>query len=248
MKLHVLTSKAELKKEQLADKVVIVLDILIATTSIVTALANGCKKIVPVRNYEQALEYQRNSAYTDYKFSGELNADTLSGFLHPTPLALIEAGMQDAHMVYCTTNGTVALKDSSSAKEVFVGSLLNAQAIVDHLRENHHEGSVLVVCSGSSDQFNVEDFYGAGFFVQTFVDTFPPESLDLSDCAQAARIFHASGDAISMLNLSRVGKMLNTRGAEHEVVFAAQKNKYPVVPKLSISGHVELIERKTYAH
>jgi len=45
MKLHVLTSKAELKKEQLADKVVIVLDILIATTSIVTALANGLKKL-----------------------------------------------------------------------------------------------------------------------------------------------------------------------------------------------------------
>jgi 2-phosphosulfolactate phosphatase len=241
MKLHVLTTKAELKKEQLKDKVVIVLDILIATTSIVTALANGCKQIVPVRNYDQAMEYKAKAEFTDYKFSGELNADTLSGFIDPTPIALLAAGMNDAKMVYCTTNGTVALNDSFSAKEVFVGSLLNAQAIVDYLLKKNNQDSVLVVCSGSNDQFNVEDFYGAGFFVQSFLDSFPKGSLELSDCAHAARIFHASGESLDLLNLSRVGKMLNSRGADKEVVFAAQKNIYPIIPKLTPAGYVEQI-------
>ena len=239
MKLHVLTSKAELKKEQLADKVVIVLDILIATTSIVTALANGCKKIVPVRNYEQALEYQRNPAYTDYKFSGELNADTLSGFLHPTPLALIEAGMQDAHMVYCTTNGTVALNDCKNAKKTYVGSLLNANAIVEYIQGNYQNENIIIVCSGSNDQFNIEDFYGAGYFVEKLLNSFP--EAELSDSAKAAQIFHSSGSSIEHLNQSRVGKLLNDRNWHDEVLFASQKDLYTVVPHLTNLGTIELI-------
>ena len=68
IKLHVLTNKAELKKEQLDNKIVIVLDILIATTSIVTALANGCLRVVPVRNYLEALSYKDIPEYSGYKF------------------------------------------------------------------------------------------------------------------------------------------------------------------------------------
>jgi hypothetical protein len=43
-----------------------------------------------------------------------------------------------------------------------------------------------------------------------------------------------------MLNLSRVGKLLNDRAWDQEVNFAAQKNIYPVVPKLTNQGYVEL--------
>ena len=240
IKLHVLTNKAELKKEQLENKIVIVLDILIATTSIVTALANGCHRVVTVRNYHEALSYKYNPEFLGYKFSGELNADTLSGFIQPTPIALLESGMTDQNLVYCTTNGTVALSDCKEAKEVYVGSLLNTQAIIDRMKLNNSERSILIVCSGSSDQFNIEDFYGAGFFVQSLIDSYPANSFDLSDSSHAARIFHASGTALELLNLSRVGQLLNDRAWDQEVKFAAQKNIYPVVPKLSSQGYVEL--------
>jgi 2-phosphosulfolactate phosphatase len=240
IKLHVLTNKAELKKEQLDNKIVIVLDILIATTSIVTALANGCLRVVPVRNYLEALSYKDIPEYSGYKFSGELNADTLAGFIQPTPLALLESGMSGQNLVYCTTNGTVALTDCKSAKEVYVGSLLNTQAIIDRMKLDDSENSILVVCSGSSDQFNIEDFYGAGFFVQSIVDSYPSNTFDLSDSAQASKIFHAGGSALELLNLSRVGKLLNDRAWNQEVEFAAQKNIYPVVPKLTTQGYVEL--------
>ena len=98
-KIHVLTNKSEIKKEKLEDKLVIVLDILIATSSIVTALANGFKYIVPVRNYDEALEFQSKNSSVIFKYSGELNADTLPGFIQPTPLALLKSGMEDTQMV-----------------------------------------------------------------------------------------------------------------------------------------------------
>jgi 2-phosphosulfolactate phosphatase len=238
-KLHVLTNKSELKKENLQDKVVIVLDILIATTSIVTALANGCKHIIPVRNFEEAKTLQNDPLYAEYKFSGELNADTLTGFIQPTPIALLESGMDDAMLVYCTTNGTVALKDCMSAKSTYVGSLLNTQAIIQHILNNHQD-NMLVVCSGSNDQFNIEDFYGAGYFVDSFLKSYPPNTLQLSDSAKAAQMFHASGGTLDILNTSRVGQLLNERAWQQEVVFAAQKDIYHVIPYLTPQGTIEL--------
>ncbi len=240
-KLHVLTNKSELKKEQLHDKIVIVLDILIATTSIVTAMANGCKHIVPVRNYDEALSLQKDARYQGYKFSGELNADTLSGFIQPTPVALLKSGMENCSLVYCTTNGTVALNDSKVAKKTYVGSLLNAQAIVLHVMKNWQKETILIVCSGSNDQFNIEDFYGAGYFVESFIHHHSGQYLELSDSAKAAQLFHASGTAIELLNTSRVGKILNDRNWSEELVFAAQKNIYPVVPYLTAEGRIELV-------
>jgi 2-phosphosulfolactate phosphatase len=240
-KLHVLTNKSELKKEQISDKVVIVLDILIATSSIVTALANGCKEVVPVRNYDEALALQQQEQYKGHKFSGELNADTLSGFIQPTPIALLEAGMQDSRLVYCTTNGTVALTECKNTQNTYVGSLLNAQAVTNHLFKNYARSNILIVCSGSSDQFNIEDFYGAGYFVECLLNTFPHNFLQLSDSAMAAKIFHDSGSSIDLLNLSRVGQLLNNRDWQREVVFAAQKDIYSIVPYLTSKGNVELI-------
>jgi len=240
-KLHVLTNKSELKKERLQDKVVIVLDILIATTSIVTAMANGCKQIVPVRNYDEAISLQNNPDYKNYKFSGELNADTLSGFIQPTPIALLKSGMDNCHLVYCTTNGTVALNDCKTAKQTLVGSLLNAQSIVQHVLSHWQDETILIVCSGSNDQFNIEDFYGAGYFVETFINHQGGKELELSDSAKAAQVFHSSGSAIDLLNTSRVGKILNDRNWSEELIFAAQKNIYPVVPYLTSEGRVELI-------
>jgi 2-phosphosulfolactate phosphatase len=204
-------------------------------------MANGCKQIIPVRNYDEALSLQKNPHYQSYKFSGELNADTLSGFIQPTPIALLKSGMDNCDLVYCTTNGTVALNDCKTAKKTLVGSLLNAQAIVHHVMNHWQNETILIVCSGSNDQFNIEDFYGAGYFVETFISHQHGQELELSDSARAAQVFHDSGSAIDLLSISRVGKMLNDRNWSEELVFAAQKDIYPVVPYLTFEGRVELI-------
>ena len=238
-KIHVLTNKSEIKKEKLEEKLVIVLDILIATSSIVTALANGCKFIVPVRNYDEAIHFQSKNNKLVYKYSGELNADTLPGFIQPTPLALLNSGMKDAHLVYCTTNGTVALNDCKNAKKTYVGSLLNANAIVQNINSYYQNENIIIVCSGSNDQFNIEDFYGAGYFVEKLLISFP--EAELSDSAKAAQIFHSSGSSIELLNQSRVGKLLNDRNWHDEVLFASQKDLYDVVPYLTSLGTIELM-------
>lgn len=240
MKVHVLTTKAEVNPTLLKDKIVVVLDILFATSSIVTAFAHRCLSVVPVRNVTEALELKKQVEFQNHLYSGEMNADTLEGFIQPTPIALSNAEIADRHLVYCTTNGTVALNDTKLAKLVYVGSLLNTRSIVERLTEMHSDQTILIVCSGSNNRFNLEDFYGAGAFVQALMQTKIGPDIHFTDSAIAARQVYVSGNADEILSDARVGKMMIERSWEHETKFAAQLNLYNIIPTLHSDGVIRI--------
>jgi 2-phosphosulfolactate phosphatase len=87
-----------------------------------------------------------------------------------------------------------------------------------------------LVCSGSVDAFNLEDFYGAGHLVSHFTRRRP--GWELTDTALAAAILHDGSDALACLSRSRVGRMMRDRGLEREVEWAARKDHLAVVPEL----------------
>ncbi|TMA22467.1 MAG: 2-phosphosulfolactate phosphatase [Deltaproteobacteria bacterium] len=229
MKIHVLLKKEELDGQRLPGKIVVVLDILFATSSIVAAVANGAQEVVPFLDGEAALGESRKRKAGSFVLSGELNAVTLEGFCHPTPLALIGEGLASKSVIYCTTNGTVAIAKSREASRVYAAALLNGQAMIEHLERTARGETVLIVCSGSADNFNLEDFYGAGYLVSLFARN--PKH-ELSDAAIAAQLLHDRSDAYECLARSRVGRMMLDRGLESEVRFAARKSCFDVVVAL----------------
>ena len=225
-KVHVLTKKEELDSVRLPGKVVVVLDIIFATTTMVAALANGAKEIVPVLDEKTARACAGD--YPGCVLSGELYAETLPGFAHPAPLALVAHGVQGKSVIYSTTNGTVAMTQASGAARVYCGALLNAQPLVEHVVATHPKETVLIVCSGSGDNFNFEDFYGAGYFVECLL----PHVSDLSDAAKAALALYRQAKAPEALLDCRVGRMMVARGLAHEVEFACRRDIFPVIPVL----------------
>jgi 2-phosphosulfolactate phosphatase len=229
-KIHVLLKKEELDAQRLPGKIVVVLDVLFATSSIVTALAHGAVEVVPTLNGEAARVEARGRPPGSCVLSGELNGLTLDGFKHPTPLALLSEDLAHRTVVYSTTNGTVALRKAAEADHVYAGALLNGAALVDHLERVCGDQTVLIVCSGSADNFNLEDFYGAGQLVSLLEHRGRPR--ELSDAACAARMLYQGGDALACLSEGRVGRMMSERGLGREVVFAAQQNRFSVVPEL----------------
>jgi|LakMenEpi03Aug12_release.lakeMendotaPanAssembly.Ray.scaffolds.fasta_scaffold618115_2 2-phosphosulfolactate phosphatase len=241
MKVHVLTHKAEILSEKLEDKVVLVLDILFATSSIVTAMANGCELVIPTQNSELALAKSKVPAYSKFVLSGELNADTLQGFSHPTPVALLKTNIKNNGLIYCTTNGTVALHASQSASSVYAASLLNGKAIVDKIKADHQGATVLIVCSGSQDRFNLEDFFGAGQLVSYLNQNKHFQNVQFSDSAIAAKHLYENGNGLDILRQSRVGQMMISRNLDDEIKFAAQENITNVIPKLSRDGLLRLV-------
>jgi 2-phosphosulfolactate phosphatase len=230
MKIHVLLKKEELDTQRLPGKVVIVLDILFATSSIVAALAHGAADVIPTLDGAAAQAEAARHAAGTCVLSGELNADTLPGFVHPTPLALLAENLDGKSLIYSTTNGTVAVAKSREADHVYAAALLNGEAVVAHIAQHHADETVLIVCSGSADNFNLEDFYGAGYLASLFARQ--SQENEFTDAALAAMLLHEKREAGECLRRARVGRMMLERRLDREVDFAAQKSLYSVVPKL----------------
>ena len=221
-----LTKKEELDSVRVPGKVVVVLDILFATTTMVTALAHGAKEIVPVVDESAARACAGD--FPGCVLAGELYAETLPGFAHPAPLALVAHGVKDKSVIYSTTNGTVAMTQAAGAARVYCGALLNARALVEHILARHERETILIVCSGSGNNFNFEDFYGAGYFVECLRE----HVRDFSDAAKAALALYRHAKGPEALLDCRVGRMMAARGLAHEVEFAARRDALPLVAAL----------------
>lgn len=229
-KVHVLGRKEEIDTVRLPGKIAIVLDVLFATSTIATALAHGARAVIPTLDEAAArAEGDRHPSGT-VVLAGELYAETLPGFAPPMPQALAAHGVAGKHVVYSTTNGTVALKEMSGAGQVYAAALLNGRAVVEHVLAAHPDQTILVVCSGSMGNFNFEDFYGAGYLVELIAQRLG-EQADFSDAARAARLLYRARDPLPSLLDCRVGRMMVDRGFTSEVEYAAQLSVLPVVPR-----------------
>jgi 2-phosphosulfolactate phosphatase len=225
--------KEELAPERLAGKTVVVLDVLFATSSIVTALAHGASEVVPALDADEARAEAARRPPGSCVLAGEAGAEPIRGFVPAWPLAVARAVLPGRALVYSTTNGTVALRRSAGAARVYAASLLNAASVAERVQRDCATDGVLVVCSGSADRFNLEDYYGAGYLVSLLVRG-RRNVWDPSDAALAAQLLH-DGAGDGCLARSEVGRFMGARGLEREVAFAAQKDRFDVVPELTVA-------------
>ncbi|WP_081666666.1 2-phosphosulfolactate phosphatase [Rhodanobacter sp. OR444] len=118
-KLHVLPQQEALDPARLQDKVVIVLDILFATSTIVHAFGEEVASVWPAHDHADAVRLGADCA--DAVLAGEFLADALPNFATAAPLALGSLGLRGRRLVYSTTNGTPALHRASAARHVYSG-------------------------------------------------------------------------------------------------------------------------------
>lgn len=226
-KLHLLFKKEDLDPTRLDGKVVIVLDVLFATSTIIHAFGRGVDCIWPARDSDDA---RRIAAQVDSAvLAGEHMGLVMPGFSPAMPLALADVCGEGATLVYATTNGTVALNDAAAAAHVYVGALLNGAALVSHVTQAHPQAHVLLVCAGSADRFNLEDFYGAGHLAAHFERC---GNYALTDAAMAALLMYRGCDVDTALAASRVGQLIKAHDLQHEMDCAAQLDTHDLVPKL----------------
>ncbi|MFN0306144.1 MAG: 2-phosphosulfolactate phosphatase [Burkholderiales bacterium] len=230
-RIHVLSRKEELGTVALAGKVVIVLDILFATTTMTVALAHGATMVIPTMDEASARDESARHPRGSFVLAGELYANVFEGFTAPTPLALLDHGVRDKKLILATTNGTVAVKESAAADHLYVASLLNGAAMVSHVLAKHPTNPIVIVCSGSMGNFNFEDYYGAGYLVDLFIKSLG-QDIDVSDAARASRAVFSSGKPVDMLSNCRVGRIMTGRGHAREIDYAAQLSSLQVVPRL----------------
>lgn len=225
--VHVLVRREDLDPARLAGQVVVVIDVLFATSTIVHALGAGAAAVYPARDDEdaRAAAAGRPAAVV----AGEYLARTLPGHAPATPLALAALLPAGCELVYFTTNGTRAIAACGDAVAVYAAALTNAAAVARHVAAAHPGQPVLVLCAGSLGSLSLEDFIGAGHLVRALCQAggYAP-----TDAALAASFASLGAEPARALADSRVGRMLARAGLGEEIAHAAACDTCDVVPVL----------------
>ncbi len=143
------------------EAIVVIVDILRATSAIVTAFMNGVKSIIPVATLQEAM---------DYKKKGFLVAAERDGIVRDfadfgnSPYNFRREIIGGKDIVYSTTNGTLSIMMAKESHRVLIGSYLNLQALVNYV--NLEDRDLVILCAGWKNKFNLEDTLFAGVLAE----------------------------------------------------------------------------------
>ena len=214
-----------LRLYNLEEKIVVVVDILRATSCMVTALANGVSQIITFAHEESCLEMRRMG----FIVAGERNGEMLEGFdLGNSPLSYLNDHYCGEKVAMTTTNGTVALEASKDAKDIVIGAFLNITRIVDYLKGR--EEDIIILCAGWKGKVNLEDTLFAGALVHALRDECEHEC-DAPQLAESAWLM-AKDDLFGYLSTSSHVKRLKRLNIKKDIEFCLTLDKYEIVPVL----------------
>jgi len=233
MKIDVYFTPLGLKEDDLAGRGVVVIDVLRATTTIVTALANGAKAVVPAASSEEAVRLTANLEKNGILLAGERKALKIEGFqLGNSPREMTPEVVAGKTIFLATTNGTPALVAAQAGAPVLVGGAVNFTALAERARALFTERSDLaIVCAGRDKQFALEDAYTAGRLIKAVKKGVPPKKLALNDAAVVALELTARyknwRDALEKCDAAR---QLAEVDLAADVAFSAKADRFAVVP------------------
>ncbi|HUX54447.1 MAG TPA: 2-phosphosulfolactate phosphatase [Williamwhitmania sp.] len=231
MRVDIVGSPAELQPKIIKGKNVAVIDVLRATTVIVTALQNGAIAIIPKEHVEDARQCYTTIMNTGVLLGGERNAVKIEGFhLANSPFEYTKEVVDGKTIILTTSNGTRALTGSVEAKNVTIASFLNATAIGNWLGNEGED--VTIVCAGSAESYTLEDALCAGMIASILSERF---AASLSDYAFTLMHLYKGfeGNLMSALENCHHAQLLIKKGFIADVSYCMQKDISGIIPKLS---------------
>ncbi|MDQ6421061.1 2-phosphosulfolactate phosphatase [Paenibacillus sp. LHD-117] len=229
MMVQVISSVNEACAAKFHHKTAIVIDVLRATSTIVTALAAGATSVLPAETVMDAKSLQRPGDL----LGGERFCRKIAGFdLGNSPPEYTSDAVKGRRIILTTTNGTRAIHKSTRAEHVIAASLLNAEACAKFALELRRD--VVVMCAGSHDDFAIEDGVCAGMLLNR-MRKFCASSIDTDDFGMAMESLYADRrDHLEEVLLhSASGKRLQKLGQKQDIECCAQANTIHEVPYLN---------------
>jgi 2-phosphosulfolactate phosphatase len=159
--------------------IVILVDILRASTSICAAFENGVKAIIPVATLEEARKLKDQG----YLVASEQDGKKLDfADFGNSAFSFTRENIEGKTLVYCTTNGTRALDNAKDAKTIAIGAFINITALTKWIITE--DKNVVILCSGWKNKFCLEDSLFAGALTETLLAE--PGFITRCDSAEAA--------------------------------------------------------------
>lgn len=224
----VLTARS-VSEGDVIGKAVLVLDVLRASSTIVTALNHGARTVIPVADMAEAGKIAAVLDEDVTVMGGERGGLKIEGYrLGNSPLEYTPEAVQGRHVILNTSNGTGAITRARAASSVAVGSLLNLSQCIAYAFESPRD--VLIVCAGSDNRVALEDTLCAGYILHQLWDG--QEAGGRSDAAHIAFSLYAQdgnrlAEAIARTSHAR---RLASQGFAEDVRYCAQVDAIPVLP------------------
>jgi len=233
-----------LEGRDLSESVCVVFDILRATSSMITSLANGATVVYPVSEIGDALSMRES--FPDLLLAGERDGlrilENLTGSipfdLGNSPREFTAKNVKGRGIVMTTTNGTKALRACSRAWTVLPAAFLNLASTAELLQKEPPR-QLIIVCSGTFEQAAYEDVLAAGALCDLLWNNYAKGSI--ADSAELSRRLYRleKSDLPGAMLRSRNGRrLLGTPELSADVAFCLQTDKFPIVAELGSDGGV----------
>ena len=230
MKVDVVISADHIKEEYLENKIVVVIDMLRATSVITTALENGAKKVIPILTVEEAFKVKEElkKKNIDALLGGERKALKIEGFdFTNSPLEYTKERVKDKTIILSTTNGTRAINLSLKAKKIYIGAMINSKALIDIIKDEKED--IVFINSGTNGEFTMDDFICSGYMISLLNKEL---SLDLSDIAKTAKLIYETKDILEYIKEARHYGVLKSLNLEEDLQYCCKKDIIEIVPRV----------------
>lgn len=225
-KIDVCLSPELLNLYNLDGKIVVVVDVLRATSCMITALAEGVTEIHPVASLDEC----QSLKVRGYLTAAERGGQQVDGFdLGNSPLSYLNGAYKGKKVAVTTTNGTLAItKSAPYAKQVIIGGFLNLSAIAEYLQSQ--EEDVVVLCAAWKGKVNMEDTLFAGALISRLAGDYQLEC----DAPLAAQTLYEciKADLYGYMKQSSHARRLSKFGVEEDIRFCLESDKYQMIPVL----------------
>ena len=231
MRLDVFFTPGQVKPGDLAGRLVAVVDVLRASTSIATALGNDARTIIPLEGADEVIVRSKDFTRSQIILSGEHRMMPIPGFdVGNSPQAFTREVVEDKTILITTTNGTRALLGVQGARDIVIASYVNFTAVLTLMKVAAGTNTdIAIVCASEEGSFTLEDAACAGRFVRAIPKR---ASIELNDAAVASVLIEKKyGDNIAkVFKESTHGQALQEAGFGADLAACAEVDAYPVVP------------------
>jgi 2-phosphosulfolactate phosphatase len=226
-KLQVFEKPADAVGHSLQHSSAAIIDVLRATSTIITALKNGCRGVIPAAEIEEALAIRQRINDHVPVLSGERQGRKIPGFeLGNSPLEFSRDVVYNRLVIMTTTNGTRTLLAAGAAEKKYVLSLLNLKATAAAMLRDEQDISIL--CAGTDGGNSLEDSVCAGLLIAELLDS--SEQFDANDQVLALRKLGLShkNNLVNMFTAGAHGRYLQEIGFAADLDYCAGLNKIPL--------------------
>jgi len=229
MDAEVFLTYSSLTEEDVRDRTVVVIDVLRACSTLVTALDQGARAILPVADMAEAGKIAANLDPDVYRLGGEREGEKIDGYhLGNSPLEYTREVVENRDVILNTTNGTRALKQATAAKHLVAACFLNADRVVDFVRKA--DDKVTIVCAGRQNRLALEDTLCAGLLLARLWDREEPDVV--TDSAHTAFTLYETDrdDLLSALRSANHAERLLHQGYGDDLDYCFQTDTLSVLP------------------